>query len=61
MHGAQRPVSTDIVAGARLGPKDANRPIRLVALDDSTGQAGSWTPARTAADARRAAQGGALA
>ena len=33
----------------------AGRPVRLVTLNDATRQAGSWTPERVSANARRRA------
>jgi branched-chain amino acid transport system substrate-binding protein len=61
MQGAQRPQTTDMVKGIELaleqaGGKAGEFTVRYEALDDSTAQAGSWTPEATQANARRAAQ-----
>jgi branched-chain amino acid transport system substrate-binding protein len=61
LQGAQRPQTTDMVKGIELALEQAgNRAgsfnIEYVSLDDSTAQAGAWTPEATQANARRAAQ-----
>jgi len=56
LHGASRAQTQAVVSGARLALKDSGVPLKYVSLDDSTRRAGSWTPEREAADARRAAQ-----
>ena len=60
MQGAQRSNSVAIVNGAKLaldevGGKVGNFTIKYQALDDSTAQAGNWTPEATSANARKAA------
>jgi len=61
LQGAQRPQTTDMVKGIELaleqaGGKAGEFSIKYESLDDSTAQAGSWTPEATGANARRAAQ-----
>jgi branched-chain amino acid transport system substrate-binding protein len=61
LQGAQRPQTTDMVKGIELALEQAgNRAgdfrIEYESLDDSTAQAGSWTPEATTANARKAAQ-----
>src|SRR5689334_14694544 len=56
LHGASRPQTQAIVAGARLALQDSGAALKYVSLDDSTRRAGSWTPEREAANARRASQ-----
>jgi branched-chain amino acid transport system substrate-binding protein len=61
LQGAQRPQTTDMVKGIELALEQAgNRAgdfqIQYESLDDSTAQAGSWTPEATTANARKAAQ-----
>jgi branched-chain amino acid transport system substrate-binding protein len=61
LQGAQRPQTTDMVKGIELaleqaGNKAGEFTIRYESLDDSTAQAGSWTPEATQANARQAAQ-----
>jgi branched-chain amino acid transport system substrate-binding protein len=61
LQGAQRPQTTDMVKGIELaleqaGGKAGEFTIRYESLDDSTAQAGAWTPEATQANARRAAQ-----
>jgi branched-chain amino acid transport system substrate-binding protein len=58
--GATRPQALAIVQGARLALEEAGggagaHSLRYVSLDDSTAQAGTWTPLKTARNARRAA------
>jgi branched-chain amino acid transport system substrate-binding protein len=66
LQGAQRPQTTDMVKGIELALEQAgNRAgdfrIEYESLDDSTAQAGSWTPEATTANARKAAQDDATA
>jgi branched-chain amino acid transport system substrate-binding protein len=61
LQGAQRPQTTDMVKGIELaleqaGNKAGDFTVEYQSLDDSTAQAGSWTPEATQANARRAAQ-----
>jgi branched-chain amino acid transport system substrate-binding protein len=61
LQGAQRPQTTDMVKGMELaleqaGNKAGEFNIEYQSLDDSTAQAGSWTPEATQANAREAAQ-----
>jgi branched-chain amino acid transport system substrate-binding protein len=61
LQGAQRPQTTDMVRGAELavkqhGGKAGEFTIEYTSLDDSTAQAGAWTPEATSANARRVAQ-----
>jgi branched-chain amino acid transport system substrate-binding protein len=61
LQGAQRPQTTDMVQGIELaleqaGNKAGEFTIEYESLDDSTAQAGAWTPEATQANARRAAQ-----
>jgi branched-chain amino acid transport system substrate-binding protein len=61
LQGAQRPNTTDLVRGAELalkqhGGKAGGFTIDFTSLDDSTAQAGAWTPEQTSANARRVAQ-----
>ena len=61
LQGAQRPNTTDLVRGAELalkqhGGKTGDFTIEYTSLDDSTAQAGTWTPEQTSANARRVAQ-----
>src|ERR687892_401031 len=61
LQGAQRPQTTDMVKGIELaleqaGGKAGDFTVKYQSLDDSTAQAGSWTPEATQANARRAAQ-----
>jgi branched-chain amino acid transport system substrate-binding protein len=61
LQGAQRPNTTDLVRGAELalkqhGGKAGQFTIEFTSLDDSTAQAGTWTPEQTSANARRVAQ-----
>jgi branched-chain amino acid transport system substrate-binding protein len=60
LQGAQRPQTTDMVKGIELALEQAgNRAgdfrIEYESLDDSTAQAGAWTPEATTANARKAA------
>jgi branched-chain amino acid transport system substrate-binding protein len=59
--GAPRSISTSTANGIRLALKQVRHRVgeyrlRYVSLDDSTVQAGNWTPEATAANARRAAR-----
>jgi branched-chain amino acid transport system substrate-binding protein len=61
LQGAQRPQTTDLVKGIELalqqaGNKAGDFTIKYESLDDSTAQAGAWTPEQTQANASRAAQ-----
>jgi branched-chain amino acid transport system substrate-binding protein len=61
MQGASRTQTTALVNGAKLaleqaGGKAGDFTIKYTALDDSTAQAGSWTPEATTANARKVAQ-----
>jgi branched-chain amino acid transport system substrate-binding protein len=61
LQGAQRTQTTDMVRGIELALEQAgNRAgefeVEYESLDDSTAQAGAWTPEATQANARRAAQ-----
>jgi branched-chain amino acid transport system substrate-binding protein len=61
LQGAQRPNTTDLVRGAQLalkqrGGKVGGFTIDYTSLDDSTAQAGAWTPEQTSANARKVAQ-----
>jgi len=61
LQGASRPQTTALVNGVKLaidqaGGKAGDFTIKYESLDDSTAQAGSWTPEATQANARKAAQ-----
>src|SRR5262245_12923575 len=61
LQGAQRPNTTDLVRGVQLalkqhGGKAAGFTIKYESLDDSTAQAGAWTPEATQANAGKVAQ-----
>ncbi len=61
LQGASRPQTTAMVNGIKLALEQANNKagkfeINYRSLDDSTAQAGNWTPEATAQNARRAAQ-----
>jgi branched-chain amino acid transport system substrate-binding protein len=61
LQGASRPQTTAMVQGIRLalkqaGNKAGNISVKYESLDDSTAQAGTWTPEATSANARRVAQ-----
>jgi branched-chain amino acid transport system substrate-binding protein len=61
LQGPQRPQTTDMVKGIELALEQAgNRAgafeVKYESLDDSTAQAGAWTPEATQANARRAVQ-----
>jgi branched-chain amino acid transport system substrate-binding protein len=66
LQGAQRPQTTDMVKGIELaleqaGNKAGDFTVEYESLDDSTAQAGSWTPEATTSNARKAAQDDATA
>ena len=66
LQGASRPQTTAMVNGIKLaleqaGNKAGDFDITYESLDDSTAQAGSWTPEATTANARKAAQDDATA
>ena len=59
--GAPRSISTSTANGIRLALKQVRHRagdfhLRYVSLDDSTAQAGNWTPEATSANARKAAE-----
>jgi branched-chain amino acid transport system substrate-binding protein len=61
LQGAQRTQTTAVVNGIKLaleqaGNKAGDYTIKYQSLDDSTAQAGAWTPEATQANARKAAQ-----
>ena len=61
LQGASGPQSRSVVNGMKLALEQNNgkageHPIKYVSLDNSTAQAGSWTPEATTANARKAAQ-----
>jgi branched-chain amino acid transport system substrate-binding protein len=61
LQGASRPQTTAMVQGIRLalkqaGNKAGNISVKYTSLDDSTAQAGTWTPEATSANARKVAQ-----
>ena len=61
LQGASRPQTTAMVNGIKLaleqaGGKAGDITVNYESLDDSTAQAGSWTPEATTANARKAAQ-----
>jgi branched-chain amino acid transport system substrate-binding protein len=61
LQGASRPQTTAMVNGIKLaleqaGNKAGDFTIQYESLDDSTAQAGSWTPEATTSNARKAAQ-----
>src|SRR5688500_8435111 len=64
--GASRPQTTAMVNGIKLaleqaGGKAGEFTVKYESLDDSTAQAGSWTPEATQANARKVAQDDATA
>jgi branched-chain amino acid transport system substrate-binding protein len=66
LQGASRPQTTAMVNGIKLaleqaGNKAGDFTIQYESLDDSTAQAGSWTPEATTSNARKAAQDDATA
>jgi branched-chain amino acid transport system substrate-binding protein len=61
LQGASRPQTTAMVNGIKLaleqvGGKAGDITVNYKSLDDSTAQAGSWTPEAVSANARKAAQ-----
>jgi branched-chain amino acid transport system substrate-binding protein len=61
LQGANRIQTTAVVNGAKLaleqaGNKAGAHTIKYESLDDSTAQAGNWTPEATSTNARKAAQ-----
>jgi branched-chain amino acid transport system substrate-binding protein len=61
LQGASRIQTTAVVNGAKLaleqaGNKAGAHTIKYESLDDSTAQAGNWTPEQESANARKAAQ-----
>src|SRR5215217_4151010 len=61
LQGAQRPQTTDMVKGielalAQVGGRAGDIAVKYESLDDSTAQAGAWTPEAVSANARKAAQ-----
>jgi branched-chain amino acid transport system substrate-binding protein len=61
LQGASRPQTTAMVNGIKLaleqaGGKAGDVTVQYESLDDSTAQAGSWTPEATTSNARKAAQ-----
>jgi len=61
LQGASRSQTTDLVKGIRLALKEAGNKagpftVNYVSKDDSSAQAGSWTPENVSANARAAAQ-----
>lgn len=61
LQGASRPQTTAMVEGIRLALKEAGNKagdltVKYDSLDDSTAQAGTWTPERASANARKVAQ-----
>jgi branched-chain amino acid transport system substrate-binding protein len=61
LQGASRPQTTAMVQGIELalkqaGNKAGNVTVEYESLDDSTAQAGTWTPEATSANARKVAQ-----
>src|SRR5262245_51631547 len=60
LQGAGGPQSHSVVNGMKLAleqnnNKAGNHPIKFVSLDNSTAQAGNWTPEATSGNARKAA------
>jgi branched-chain amino acid transport system substrate-binding protein len=61
LQGASRPQTTAMVEGIRLALQQRNNKagevtVKYTSLDDSTAQAGTWTPEATQANARKVAQ-----
>jgi branched-chain amino acid transport system substrate-binding protein len=61
LQGASRPQTTAMVDGIKLaleqnGGKAGNISVKYTSLDDSTAQAGTWTPEATQANAQKVAQ-----
>src|SRR3712207_6304944 len=57
LQGAAEAQTAAIVRGIDLANERAGNPVRHVSLDDSTAEAGTWTPEAVSANARRALQG----
>lgn len=63
LQGASRPIGEALVNGLQLafdqaGNQAGGVEVKYVSLDDSTAQAGAWTPEAESANARRAIQDG---
>jgi branched-chain amino acid transport system substrate-binding protein len=61
LQGASRPQTTAMVEGIKLaveqaGGKAGDFKVKYTSLDDSTAQAGTWTPEAASANARKVAQ-----
>ena len=61
LQGASRPQTTALVEGIKLAleqrkGKAGETTVKYTSLDDSTAQAGTWTPEATSANARKVAQ-----
>src|SRR5829696_250196 len=61
LQGASRPQTTALVEGIKLALEQRNgkageTTVKYTSLDDSTAQAGTWTPEATSANARKVAQ-----
>jgi branched-chain amino acid transport system substrate-binding protein len=61
LQGASRPQTTALVDGIKLALQQRNNKagevtIKYTSLDDSTAQAGTWTPEATSSNARKVAQ-----
>jgi branched-chain amino acid transport system substrate-binding protein len=61
LQGASRPQTTAMVEGIKLaveqaGGKAGGTTVKYTSLDDSTAQAGTWTPEAASANARKVAQ-----
>ena len=61
LQGASRPQTEALVDGIKLALKEAGNKagdvtVKYTSLDDSTAQAGTWTPEATQANARKVAQ-----
>jgi branched-chain amino acid transport system substrate-binding protein len=61
LQGASRPQTTAMVEGIKLaveqaGGKAGSTSVKYTSLDDSTAQAGTWTPEAASANARKVAQ-----
>jgi len=61
LQGASRPQTTAMVNGIKLALQQRNNKagevtVKYTSLDDSTAQAGTWTPEATSANARKVAQ-----
>ena len=61
LQGASRPQTTALVSGIKLAleqrdSKAGQTTVKYISLDDSTAQAGTWTPEATQANAEKVAQ-----